>query len=363
MEKKITVTANKIENLNTVWPQPKKKKKIVIIGAGGIVTDAHLPAYKKGEYEVYGIYDPIMDKAIKCATDFGIKKVYKDLADALEEEDVIFDIAVPPSVLLYIVRVIPKNSICQFQKPLGNSLEEAREITKIVKEKKITACVNLQLKFSPMMLALRDAIEKNMIGTITDIEVNLSVSTPWHLWPFMEDLDHIEVPLHSIHYLDWIISILGKPKGVFCKSVNHPSFPKMNDSRSSIIMDYNNVRCCLSLNHTHDTERQGVKHTHAYARVEGLNGAAYVKLGLLLNYPTGEPEEIEIASENVTWTNVKNVGTWFPDAFLNSMSSLQRFASGEDVLLPHSVENSFLTMSVVDACIKSSRGSGTLIQS
>ena len=34
MEKKITVTANKIKNLNTVWPQPKKKKKTVIIGAG-----------------------------------------------------------------------------------------------------------------------------------------------------------------------------------------------------------------------------------------------------------------------------------------------------------------------------------------
>ena len=48
MENKISITANEIENLNTVWPLPKKKTKIVIIGAGGIVTDAHLPAYKKG---------------------------------------------------------------------------------------------------------------------------------------------------------------------------------------------------------------------------------------------------------------------------------------------------------------------------
>ena len=302
------------------------------------------------------------EKGIKCAKDFAIHKIYTDLEEALREKNVIFDIAVPPSALLDVVRKIHKNSICQFQKPLGNSLDEAREIKKIVKKNNIIACVNLQLKFSPMMLALRDAINKNMIGKITDVEVNLSVSTPWHLWPFMEELEHVEVPLHSIHYLDWIISILGKPKGVFCKSVSHPLFPKMNDSRSSIIMDYNGVRCCLSLNHTHDTDRQGMKHSHAYARVEGLKGAAHVNLGLLLDYPIGEPEEVEITSENVPWTKVKDVGTWFPDAFLHSMSSLQRFASGEDKSLPHSVDKSFITMSVVDACINSSLSSGAILE-
>ena len=352
-----------IENLNTVWPAPAQKKKIVIIGAGGIVSDAHLPAYKNGGYQVSGIYDPLSDKATKCAEDFAIQKTYINLEEALQEKNVIFDVAVPPAALLAVVRKIPSKSICQFQKPLGNDLDEAREIVRLVKEKKIIACVNLQLKFSPMMLALRDAIEKDMIGKITDLEVSLAVSTPWHLWPFMEQLEHVEVPLHSIHYLDWIISILGKPNGVFCKSVCHPLFPKMNDSRSSIIMDYNNVRCCLSLNHTHDTGRQGVKYSHAYARVEGLNGAAYVKLGLLLDYPRGELEEIDITSGNIPWTKVKNVGSWFPDAFLHSMSSLQRFASGEDEFLPHSVENSFITMSVVQACIESNLGSGTIIPS
>jgi predicted dehydrogenase len=245
---------------------------------------------------------------------------------------------------------------------MGSNLLEARQIVEIIESNNITACVNLQLKFSPMMLALNDAIKKNMIGPITDLEVNLSVSTPWHLWPFMEDLDNVEVPLHSIHYLDWIISILGKPNGVFCKSVKHPSFPKMNDARSSIILDYEDTRCCLSLNHTHNSTRLGMKYSHAYARVEGLNGGAYVKLGLLLDYPKGEPEEIEIATHDLPWTAVKNVGTWFPDAFMHSMSSLQRFAAREDASLPHSVQNSFLTMAVVNACIESSVSPGAGIE-
>ena len=41
------ITIEDIANLNTVWELPKNKKPIVIIGAGGIVSDAHLPAYKK----------------------------------------------------------------------------------------------------------------------------------------------------------------------------------------------------------------------------------------------------------------------------------------------------------------------------
>ena len=72
--------------------------------------------------------------------------------------------------------------------------------------------------------------------------------------------------------------------------------------------------------------------------------------------------EIEISTKDVEWTKVNNVGTWFPDAFLNTMSSLQRFALGEDKSLPHSVDNSFNTMAVVYACLESSHNPGTSIK-
>ena len=351
-----------ISSLKTSIPLPKKPKDIVIIGAGGIVSDAHLPAYKKSGFKVLGIFDPLNEKAEKCANEYKIEKIYNNIEDALNEENVVFDIAVPPAVLLEIVKKIPINSICQFQKPLGNSLDDAREIKKIVKEKNIIACVNLQLKFSPMMIALKDAIDKEIIKDITELEISLSVATPWHLWPFLQNLDNVEVPLHSIHYIDWIRSILGEPNSVFCKSVKHPNHPKLADSRSSIILDYgDSIRCCLSINHTHDSTH-GKKHSHAYARVEGLTGAAYIKFGLLLDYPNGEPEEIEISSDGVGWTKVNNVGTWFPDAFIGTMSSLQRFANGEDSDLPHSVDNAFNTMAVVYACLKSNANPGTIVE-
>ena len=351
-----------ITNLTTIISMPKNPMSIVIVGAGGIVSDAHLPAYKKAGFKVLGIFDPLKEKAEKCAKDFDIEKIYSSEEEALFEQNVVFDIAVPPQVLLDIVKKIPDGSICQLQKPMGNSMKDAAEIKKVIKEKKIIACVNLQLKFSPMMIALRDAINKGMIGDITELEVSLSVKTPWHLWPFLESLENVEVPLHSIHYLDWIRSVLGNPKSVHCKSVKHPSVPKLADARSSIILEYDrDLRCCLSINHTHDTEIHGMKHSHAYARVEGLKGAAYIKFGLLLNYPKGEPEEIEISTDGVSWTKVDHVGTWFPDAFIGTMASLQRYASGEDKELLHSVDNAYETMAVVYACLESNLIPGTRI--
>ena len=351
-----------ITNLTTIISMPKNPIGIVIIGAGGIVSDAHLPAYKKAGFKVLGIFDPLKEKAEKCAKDFDIEKIYSSEEEALFEQNVVFDIAVPPQVLLDVVKKIPDGSICQLQKPMGNSMKDAAEIKKVIKEKKIIACVNLQLKFSPMMIALRDAINKGMIGDITELEVSLSVKTPWHLWPFLESLENVEVPLHSIHYLDWIRSVLGNPKSVHCKSVKHPSVPKLADARSSIILEYDrDLRCCLSINHTHDTEIHGMKHSHAYARVEGLKGAAYIKFGLLLNYPKGEPEEIEISTDGVSWTKVDNVGTWFPDAFIGTMASLQRYAAGEDKELLHSVDNAYETMAVVYACLESNLIPGTRV--
>ena len=245
---------------------------------------------------------------------------------------------------------------------MGNSMTQAKRIKEIIHEKNIIACVNLQLKFSPMMIALREAIDKNMLGKLTELEISLSVGTPWHLWPFLETLDNVEVPLHSIHYLDWIRSVLGNPTSVHCKSVKHPNLPNLADARSSIILQYeDDIRCCLSINHTHDNSSHGMRHSHAYARVEGLDGAAYIKFGLLLNYPNGEPEEIEISSKYTDWTKVKNVGTWFPDAFIGTMSSLQRYASGEETELTHSVDNAYNTMALVYACLESNSQPGTIV--
>ena len=108
----------KIKNFSQTWPKPSKNNPIVIIGTGGIVKDAHLPAYKKAGFEVIGLYDVDKQKAVELAKDFNIKKVYESLDEAFENSNCIFDLALPPAILLEVVEKLPENIFAKYQKPL-----------------------------------------------------------------------------------------------------------------------------------------------------------------------------------------------------------------------------------------------------
>ena len=86
-----------IEELNYVPEMPEKAKNIVIIGAGGIVSGSHLPAYKLASYPVVGIYDLNEERAKEVAKQFDIPEVASTIPELVEiakKNDAVFDIAV-----------------------------------------------------------------------------------------------------------------------------------------------------------------------------------------------------------------------------------------------------------------------------
>lgn len=85
-------------------------------------------------------------------------------------------------------------------------------------------------------------------------------------------------------------------------------------------------------------------------------------MGLLLDYPKGEPDEVRIYPKaGLAWEKVEFAGGRFPEAFIGTMSNLQRFSKGEDDTLLTSVEDTFQTMKLVEACYRSSEEGGTLL--
>ena len=242
---------------------------------------------------------------------------------------------------------------------MGSDLAGASEILRVCRERDIKAAVNFQLRFAPMMLALYDAVEKGYLGEVVDFDAWLALATPWGLWPFLKGLPRIEIAMHSIHYLDFIRGLLGNPQGVHAKTIGHPNHD-VAQTRTAAILDYGDkVRCVLSVNHDHDFGR---KYQACEFRVAGTKGAAYVKLGVNLDYPRGEPDELWIRPEGGSdWVEVKLEGAWFPDAFVNRMANLQRFASGEDKMLVGSVEDAWQTMALVEAAYQSSAAPATPI--
>ena len=344
---------------------PLTPRPIVSIGAGGIVHDAHLPAYKKAGFELEAIYDLDAEKAKALAAQFGVKRVYGSLSKIISESsnNAVYDVAVPAAATLGVLEALPDNAIVLMQKPMGNTLEEAEAIQALVEAKSLTAAVNFQLRFAPYVLAARSLIEQGAIGDLHDMEVRVTVYTPWHLWSFLETLPRMEILYHSIHYLDLVRSFLGEPQGVYAKTIKHPKLPKLASSRSTMMLDYGDtVRATISTNHSHEF---GLKHQESYIKWEGTKGAIKATMGLLLNYPEGEPDTLEycLLKENVlpTWTSVPLEGSWFPDAFIGAMSSLMRFAEGSDANLPTVSHNALKTMQLVDAAHRSSDAGGVSV--
>jgi len=208
-----------------------------------------------------------------------------------------------------------------------------------------------------MMLALKDAIARGFLGEVVDFDAWLALDTPWQLWEFLLSAPRVEIAMHSIHYLDLIRQLLGDPGGVHARTLGHPGH-KVAQTRTSAILDYGDtVRCALSINHDH---KFGRRHQACEFRICGTEGAAYLQLGLNLDYPRGEPDILEIYPKGGSeWVKVPLAGEWFPDAFVGRMANMQRFAAGEDAELVSSVEDAWNTMALVEAAYQSSAAPAT----
>ena len=344
--------------LSQWWPKPSKPRPIVIFGAGSIVGDAHLPAYRKAGFPVAGIYDPDHAKAAALAKEWDIR-AFEDEAAAFLVPGAIFDLATPPAAHAAILGRLPIGAAALIQKPMGSDLAAATAILEICRTRKLKAAVNFQLRFAPMMLALKDAIAKGHLGEVVDFDAWLALATPWGLWSFLKGLPRIEIAMHSIHYLDLVRGLLGNPQGVHAKTIGHPNHD-VAQTRTAAILDYGDrVRCILSVNHDHDFGRM---FQACEFRISGTSGAAYVKLGVNLDYPRGEPDELWIRpADGRDWVSVPLEGAWFPDAFGNRMANLQRFTAGEDLELIGSVEDAWQTMALVEAAYQSSAAPATAI--
>ncbi len=344
---------------------PEKPVPIVSLGTGGIVRDAHYPAYKKAGFTVAGLYDLNQKRAAEMASNFGVPRVYTSLQEAVTNgpPDAVFDIAVPASEILNILPSIPNGRGILIQKPMGTDLSEARHIRDLCHGKRLVAAVNFQMRYAPYVLAARSLIEQGAIGDVHDMEIRVLVNTPWHMWPFFAGIPRVEILYHSVHYIDVIRSFFGQPVGVYARTVKDPSQPQLASTRTTVILDYGDQRrATVTANHGHD---YGLHNQESYIKWEGMRGAIKARLGVLLNYPRGEPDLFEYCvreeGKPPTWQQVPIAGTWFPDGFIGTMSSLMRVLEGSSKVLPTSVDDAYRTMAVVEAAYQSSASGGTPI--
>lgn len=343
---------------------PETSLPIIIIGAGGIVGDAHLPAYRKAGFSVAGITNRTRVRAEKLAAEWGIPQVYDTVRDAVAgaPPDAVYDITIMPEQFVETLEQLPDGSGVLIQKPMGDYFPQSREILEVCRRKKLAAAINCQLRFAPYVSAARYLIAQGLIGELYDMEVRVTINTPWELFPHVIIHPRLEIQYHSIHYIDLIRSFLGDPRTVMAKTLRHPA-KSLSSSRSTILFDYGNtMHAVINTNHDHAF---GAHNQESFIKWEGTRGAIKAKMGLLMDYPHGVPDHFEYCilkeGQPPGWQTVDLEGSWFPDAFIGTMSSLMRFKEGSSPVLPTSVEDVIRTMAVVESAYLSSDAGGVVV--
>jgi len=338
-------------------PLPRNPRPIIVIGAGGIVHDAHLPAYRKAGFPVASLVDADLVKATALAQKYSVPLATASIDEAIRKSpnDRVFDVAVPAGAILDVLPLLPDGAAVLIQKPMGNTLDEAEQILAICRKKGLTAAVNFQLRYAPVMLAAKQITDAGLLGQVHDMEVVVRDYMPWKLWTFLSTAPRLEILYHSIHYVDLVRSWFGNPERVLAKTVRNPKTPGLAATKSVITLDYGDwKRVYIATNHDHrfkDSQR-------SYVQWEGTESVLHAVMGVNLDYPQGRPDSLRIARPEEDWQPLPTMGNWFPDAFIGSMGSLQAYITGAAKTLPTSVEDAMDTMRTVEAAYISSESDG-----
>lgn len=146
-----------------------KKLKVALIGAGGIVSYAHMPAYAKMEnVEIIGICDIKREKAEKLAQQYNIPYVCEDYRDIFEipELDAV-DICTPNYLHSVIAVAALESGLHVFcEKPDAVSVAEAEKMKAAAEKSGKILMVMRNNRYSPMASYLKKYIAEGRMGEI-----------------------------------------------------------------------------------------------------------------------------------------------------------------------------------------------------
>ncbi|KAA9368875.1 Gfo/Idh/MocA family protein [Ochrobactrum quorumnocens] len=330
--------------------------KIGCIGAGMIMAECHLAAYKEAGFKIGAIASRTKARAEEVAKRWEIATVH-DTPEALigDEAIEILDIAYPPDQQPALIRKAlaqPHIKGILAQKPLALTLEEAIALRdEAAKAGKILS-VNQNMRYDQSMRVLKQILDNGELGTPVMATIEMRAIPHWQ--GFLEDYDRLTLSNMSVHHLDVLRFLFGEPETITTLTRTDPrtKFAHKDGITVSTLMFPSGVMA-VSMEDVWSGPREEGFDSDIYIkwRVEGTDGVAQGTIG----WPDGSPSTLTYASKKTTggkWVSPKWETMWFPHAFIGVMEQLQyAIQSGEPPAL--SVADNVKTVALIEAGYKS----------
>lgn len=333
------------------------------IGAGFIMADCHLVAYRNAGFNPVAIASRNPQRAQAAALRHGIPQVYLTYQELLDDPAVeVLDIAVPPDVQLQVIRdaVARKDHIRGIlaQKPLGMDYAEAVEAVRLCREAGITLAVNQNMRYDQSVRACKHLLDRGDLGEPVLGTIDMRAVPHW--MPWQERLGWVTLRIMSIHHLDTFRYWFGDPVRVFASVRPDPRTAKRfahEDGICLYILEYESGLRASSWDDVWTGPAlEGAEGDIGIRwRVEGLEGLARGTIGWP-DYPARRPSTLDFTTVHQPgyWFQPRWKEVWFPDAFVGTMAQL--LCALEEGHEPEiSGADNLNTMALVEACYRSAR--------
>jgi predicted dehydrogenase len=333
-------------------PMPRRRDwRIGCVGAGFIMRDCHLVAYRNAGFNPVAIASRTTETAREVATLHRIPTVHESVDDLLKDESVeVLDVAVPPQSQPELIRRAIELGRGRLrgilaQKPLALSVADARDLVDRCAVAGVTLGVNQNMRFDQSIRAAKHVLASGELGEPVFASIDMRAVPHW--MPWAEGLASLSTFVMSIHHLDTFRYWFGTPARVLASTRPDPrtKFPH-RDGLNLYILEYESGVRASSWDDVwagpdfcgkdeggrmKDESKPGPDSSFILPpssfreirwRIEGTDGLATGTIGWP-KYPERTPSTLAYSSRTSGgWVRPAWDDVWFPDAFVGTMSQL-----------------------------------------
>jgi len=331
------------------------------IGAGFIMADCHLPAYRAHGLNPVAIAARTEAAAAAVAARHGVPRAYGDIGRLLDDPAVeVLDVAVPPDVQPDVIAAAlgraGKIRGILAQKPLATSYGAARRIVEACRAAGVRLVVNQNMRYDHAVRGCRTLIDRGTLGEPVLATIEMRAIPHW--MPWQERQGWVTLRIMSIHHLDTFRSWFGTPVRIFASVRPDPRTAARfahEDGICLYVLEYDSGLRCSGLDDVWaGPAREGAEADLGVRfRVEGTRGMALGTIGWPA-WPERRPSTLDYTTTAGGWQRPRWPEAWFPDAFVGPMAELLRDLEGTAPATATGADN-LLTMALVDAAYVSAR--------
>lgn len=329
-----------------------KKYRIGLVGCGGIAR-AHIEGYR-------AIADDICEVVAGCDINqenldnycekYGVPLKFTDPKDLINSGEVdVIALLTPPAIRSDVIFPAFERGIHMLvEKPFGESLPDAISFVEAAEKAGVKLAVNQELRFMPNILKAKEIIDSGELGDIRFIAhdhfQNRTRTGGWR-----KDEERLEISIFSIHVLDRIRWLMGKPPETVSAVTRYWDTNVRGETFTSLTIQFAGETMGTMVSNWHSPTMP-----ESRIRVDGTKGSLIsVKNAVQSDGPctvTVKPSDGEIRQYDCSCERA------FTMAMGESMKRLlDAISAGTQP--PHSGRDNLQTMAIVDAAyLSASRG-------